>query len=68
EDVVASHRVAAESVLEFLEVPTPPDLEIPPPAIEKQANQISDEWTACYLKLKKAKTSGLARVIRRLRV
>ena len=41
EDVVASHRTAAERVLEFLELPFPPDLEIPPPAVEKQANQIS---------------------------
>ena len=67
EDVVASHRTAAERVLEFLELPFPPDLEIPPPAVEKQANQISREWAACYLKLKGAKTGRLARVLRRMR-
>src|SRR5205809_3486658 len=67
EDIVASHRTAAERVLEFLELPFPPDLEIPPPAVEKQANQISDEWAACYLKLKKAKTGRLARILRRMR-
>ena len=67
EDVVASHRTAAERVLEFLELPFPPDLEIPPPAVEKQANQISHEWAACYLKLKGAKTGRLARVLRRMR-
>jgi LPS sulfotransferase NodH len=66
EDVVASHRTAAERVLEFLELPFPPGLEIPPPAVEKQANQISHEWTACYLKLKEAKTGRLARIIRRV--
>jgi LPS sulfotransferase NodH len=70
EDVVASHRTAAERVLEFLELPFPPDLEIPSPAVEKQANQISHEWAACYLKLKGAKTgrlARLARIIRRMR-
>ena len=39
EDVVASHRAAAERVLEFLRLPIPPDMEIPPPAVEKQANR-----------------------------
>jgi len=67
EDVVASHRIAAERVLEFLELPFPPDLEIPLPAVEKQANQISHEWAACYLKLKGAKTGRFARVLRRMR-
>jgi LPS sulfotransferase NodH len=67
EDVVASHRTAAERVLEFLELPFPPGLEIPPPALEKQANQISHEWAACYLKLKRAKTGRLARILRRMR-
>jgi trehalose 2-sulfotransferase len=67
EDVVASHRTAAERVVEFLELPFPPCLEIPPPAVEKQANQISEEWAACYLKLKRMKTGRLARIIRRMR-
>ena len=67
EDIVASHRTAAERVLEFLELPFPPGLEIPPPAVEKQANQISHEWAACYRKLKGAKTGRLARIIRRMR-
>jgi len=51
----------------FLELPFPPDLEIPLPAVEKQANQISHEWAACYLKLKGAKTGRFARVLRRMR-
>ncbi len=68
EDVVASHRAAAERVLEFLGVPFPPGLEIPPPAVEKQATRISEEWSARYLKLKRAKTGRLARIIRRMRV
>jgi trehalose 2-sulfotransferase len=67
EDVAASHRAAAGRVLEFLEVPFPSSLEIPPLAVEKQANQISEEWAAAYLKLKKTKAGGLARIIRRLR-
>jgi LPS sulfotransferase NodH len=68
EDVVASHRAAAERVLNFLGLPFPPGLEIPRPAIEKQATRISGEWAASYLKLKKTKTGWLARFIRRVRV
>jgi trehalose 2-sulfotransferase len=68
EDVVASHRTAAERVLEFLGLPFPPGMEIPPPAIEKQATRISEEWAACYLKLKRKKTGRLARIIRRIRL
>jgi LPS sulfotransferase NodH len=68
EDVVASHRAAAERVLEFLGLPFPPSMEIPPPAIEKQATRISEGWASRYLKLKRAKTGRLARIIRRMRV
>jgi trehalose 2-sulfotransferase len=68
EDVVASRCTAAERVLEFLGLPFPPGMEIPPPAVEKQATQISEEWAARYLKLKTAKTGKLARILRRIRV
>lgn len=66
EDVVASHQAAAERVLEFLGLPFPPETEILPPAVEKQATRISEEWAAHYLKLKRTKTGRLARMIRRL--
>jgi trehalose 2-sulfotransferase len=68
EDIVASHRTAAERVLEFLGLPFPPRMEIPPPTIEKQATQISEDWASRYLKLKRTKTGRLARIIRRIRV
>jgi LPS sulfotransferase NodH len=68
EDVVASHRAAAERVLEFLGVPFPPGMQIPPPAVEKQATRISEEWAACYLKLKRKKNGRLARIFRRIRL
>ena len=68
EDVVACNRSTAERVLEFLGLPFPPVMEIPPPAVEKQASRISEEWTACYLKLKRKKTGGLARIIRRIQI
>jgi trehalose 2-sulfotransferase len=66
EDVVASHRAAAERVLEFLGLRIPPDLKISPPVVEKQATRISKEWAARYLKQKRAKTGRLARIIRHL--
>jgi LPS sulfotransferase NodH len=68
EDVVASHGAAAERVLEFLGLPFPPDLEIPPPGIEKQATRISEDWAARYRQQKEAKTGRLARIIRLIRV
>jgi trehalose 2-sulfotransferase len=68
EDLVASHRAAAERVLEFLRLPLPQGMEIPPPTVEKQATRISAEWAKRYLKLKKAKTNGLAYIIRRMRI
>jgi LPS sulfotransferase NodH len=67
EDVVASHRAAAQRVLEFLGLPFRPGMEIPPPAVEKQATRISEEWAARYLQLKRAKKGTLARIIRRMR-
>jgi LPS sulfotransferase NodH len=68
EDVVASHRAAAEDILKFLGLPFPPGIEMPAPAVEKQATQISEEWIARYLKLKHKRNGGLARLIRRMRV
>jgi LPS sulfotransferase NodH len=68
EDVVGSHCAAAERVLEFLGLQFQPGLEIPPPAVEKQATRISEEWAACYLKHKRAKTGRLRRIIRRMRI
>jgi trehalose 2-sulfotransferase len=66
EDVVASHRAAAESVLEFLGLRVPPALEIPTPVVQKQPTKISEEWAASYLKLKRKKTGKLAHIIRRI--
>ena len=68
EDVVASHRTAAERVLEFLQLPIPAGMEIPPPTVEKQATRISQEWTESYLKLKGKKTNRLTRIIGRMRI
>lgn len=67
EDVVASHRTAAERVLQFLALPLPHRMEIPAPAIEKQANEISAQWAASYRKLKKKQTSKLRQIARRFR-
>jgi len=68
EDVVASHRTAAERVLEFLQLPIPSGMEIPPPTVEKQATRISQEWIESYLKLKGKKTNRLTRIIGRMRI
>jgi hypothetical protein len=38
--------------LEFLGVPFAHDFEIAPPTVQKQAIQLSEEWTATYLELK----------------
>jgi trehalose 2-sulfotransferase len=68
EDIIASHSTAAERVLEFLELPFRPGMEIPRPVVEKQATRTSQEWAARYLKLKRAKADRLARILPRMRV
>jgi LPS sulfotransferase NodH len=65
EDVVASHRAAAERALEFLGIPFSPGMQIPLPTVEKQATRTSEEWAACYLKLKGKKAGKFAHMIRR---
>jgi LPS sulfotransferase NodH len=68
EDVVASNRDAVRRILEFLGVPFAHAFEIAPPTVQKQGTQMSEEWTAAYLKLKKNKIGKLARraVIKRM--
>jgi LPS sulfotransferase NodH len=68
EDVVESRRAAAKHVLEFLGLPFFPAIEIAPPVFQKQANKISDEWAASYLKEKSKRNSRLARILRRIRI
>jgi LPS sulfotransferase NodH len=68
ENVVACYQTAAERVLEFLAVPLPHRLEIPTPAVEKQANEISAQWAASYRKLKRKQTNKLRQIMRRLRI
>jgi LPS sulfotransferase NodH len=68
EDVVACHRTAAERVLEFLALPLPHRMDIPAPAVEKQANEISAQWAASYRKLKTRQTSKLRQMTQRFRI
>jgi LPS sulfotransferase NodH len=68
EDLVVSHRTAAERVLEFLQLPIPSGMKIHPPIVEKQATGISRKWTESYLKFKRKKTSSLTRIIGRMRI
>jgi trehalose 2-sulfotransferase len=68
EDVVACHHAAAECVLRFLSLPLPQRMEIPSPAIEKQANEISAHWAASYHKLKRKQNSKLRQIARRFRI
>jgi trehalose 2-sulfotransferase len=68
EDVVACHRTAVERVLRFLALPLPQEMEIPAPAIEKQANEISTQWAVAYRKLKRKQNSKLRQIARRFRI
>jgi trehalose 2-sulfotransferase len=67
EDVVASNRAAVETVLEYLRIPLPADVKIVASGLEKQANELSEQWTAAYLKRKKPDAGRLAHTIRRIR-
>lgn len=68
EDILVSHHAAAWSVLKFLELPLPERLEIPAPAVEKQANKVSAEWAASYRKLKRKQDSKLRQITQRFRI
>jgi LPS sulfotransferase NodH len=67
EDVVANHRSAAERVLEFLRVPLPADMEIVRLGLQKQANEVSEQWTAAYLELKQASPKKRSQMMRRMK-
>jgi trehalose 2-sulfotransferase len=60
EDVVACSRGSVEHVLEFLGLPTSAAVGVVPSTFEKQANQISQQWTAAYLKQKEERQSHRA--------
>jgi LPS sulfotransferase NodH len=66
EDVAANNRTAVERVLEFLNVP-PARIEIAPHGLEKQADEISAQWIAAYLKQKNDSASKRDPIIRRLK-
>ena len=68
EDVVACHRAAAEGILEFLALSLPRGIELPAPAVEKQANELSAQWAASYHKLKRKQTSRLRQIAQRFRI
>jgi LPS sulfotransferase NodH len=67
EDVVANHRSAAERVLEFLRVSLPADVEIVRLGLQKQANEVSEQWVAAYLELKNASPRKRSQMIRRMK-
>jgi LPS sulfotransferase NodH len=68
EDVVGSHRAVAESVLKFLGLPQPDRLEIPAPAVGKQANKVSAQWAASYRKLKRKQARKVKQLAQRFRI
>ena len=49
EDLVADREAAVRGVLALLEVEAPADLHIPQPALERQADRVSDQWVERYL-------------------
>lgn len=67
EDLVANNRGAVERVLEFLQVPLPAAMEIVSSGLEKQADKVSAQWTAAYLKAKSGTGIRLTRMIRRMK-
>jgi trehalose 2-sulfotransferase len=66
EDLVANNRTAVERVLEFLNLPLA-RIEIVPHGLEKQADEISAQWIAAYLKQKNDSASKRGPIIRRLK-
>jgi trehalose 2-sulfotransferase len=67
EDVVASNHGAMEGVLQFLQVPLPADVKIVASGLEKQANELSQQWTVAYLQRKSHAVGKPAQILRRIR-
>jgi LPS sulfotransferase NodH len=67
EDVAACNRGTTEHLLQFLGLPVPAAMEIAPLEVEKQANQISEQWAAAYIELKKEPKNKLVQLSRRMR-
>ena len=67
EDVVANNHGTMEGVLEFLRVPLPADVKIVASGLEKQANELSQQWTVAYLQRKSHAVGKLAHILRRIR-
>ena len=67
EDVAQDNCCAVETVLEFLGVPLPTGVTIAASEMKKQANELSEQWTAAYLKRKNPDAGKLAHTIRRIR-
>ena len=49
EDFVEAQEATVRAVLDALDVDAPADLHLPPPALDRQADQLSDEWVERYL-------------------
>jgi hypothetical protein len=64
--VVANHRSTAQRVLQFLRVPLPAGMETIQMGLQKQANEISVQWTKAYLELKNASPHKQSQMIRRI--
>jgi LPS sulfotransferase NodH len=49
EDFVEAQETTVREVLDELEVDTPANLDLPPPALDRQADDLSEEWIERYL-------------------
>ena len=58
EELAAAPAQKAREVLEFVGVELPEDFQVQAPAIERQADELSDEWVARYRAESDASSSG----------
>jgi trehalose 2-sulfotransferase len=54
EDFVESYESTVLAILNSLEIPVPEGLVLPPPRLQKLADEVSEDWVARYRRLKKA--------------
>jgi LPS sulfotransferase NodH len=48
EDFVEAQEATVRQVLEAVGVEAPPNLDLPPPVLDRQADELSDEWIQRY--------------------
>ena len=58
EDLVANFEPTVRAILRFLDLPCSKEVLIAPPRLERQADQVTEEWVERYQRIKRAQAAS----------